>query len=92
MNSNLTDGVSISPAVGPDVLQMARSAPGKALKTLLVLLDISQKELAHRVQSTAPEISRVIAGKRRNRRLRRLIAAELGITDDDLNSLLDRKG
>ena len=70
---------------------LAAAGPGSAVKALLTLRNISQRALANRLGMTTSEISRVITGKRRTRRVRNAVAQELGVPVEVLFGTLDPK-
>ena len=70
---------------------LAEAGPGSAVKALLTLRNISQTELSTKLGIAPSEISRVITGKRKTPRIRKAIAAELGIPVEVLFDGMDEQ-
>jgi transcriptional regulator with XRE-family HTH domain len=52
----------------------------KKIKILLIENDITQVDLAKKIKTTPSYVNHIIHGNRKNSRIRRLIARELGCT------------
>lgn len=63
---------------------LSQAGPGSAVKALLTLRNISQTELSIKLGISQSEISRVISGRRKTRRIRKAIAQELGVAPEIL--------
>jgi transcriptional regulator with XRE-family HTH domain len=61
------------------LVKLSAAGPGSVVKAYLTLRNISQTELAKRLNTTSSEISRVIAGKRKTQHIREAIAREIGL-------------
>jgi lambda repressor-like predicted transcriptional regulator len=54
------------------------------LKSLLILCGVNQRELALRAGCQQSDISKVVKGVRKTRRIREAIAEQLGLTPEEL--------
>lgn len=73
------------------VFQMAKQSPGNTIKAMLVLKNISQKEIAVKNGIWPTDLCKVIQGKRNTPKIREVLAKELGIPVSWLFEELDRK-
>ena len=72
------------------LLALVTAGCGNAVKVLLAMKEISQAELIQRSGISSAELSRVISGKRKTARIRKIIAEAVDVPVDVLFESFDK--